>query len=202
MSRCRSRPTGAPAPICSPWCIVRSTRPPSACPAARSVLPGSASIRPSHTLGVELSPPEKVRPRGQLDIPVKLTGLEPGEEAYVTVAAVDVGILNLTELRGAEAATVFLRPAPDGRGGPRSLRLPDRRHAGREGRHPLGRRRGRRPQGGYADAASARALFGHREGGRGRHGARSPSTCRPSTARCASWPPPGRRRRWRMPPRT
>ena len=31
-----------------------------------------------------------------MDIPVKLTGLEPGEEAYVTVSAVDVGILNLT----------------------------------------------------------------------------------------------------------
>ncbi|MBV9567771.1 MAG: alpha-2-macroglobulin family protein, partial [Hyphomicrobiales bacterium] len=50
----------------------------------------------AHTLGVELSPPDKARPRGELDIPVKLTGLDPGEEAYVTVAAVDVGILNLT----------------------------------------------------------------------------------------------------------
>ncbi|MFI5013240.1 MAG: alpha-2-macroglobulin [Hyphomicrobiales bacterium] len=50
----------------------------------------------SHALSVELTPPEKVRPRGQLDIPVKLAGLEPGEEAYVTVAAVDVGILSLT----------------------------------------------------------------------------------------------------------
>jgi uncharacterized protein YfaS (alpha-2-macroglobulin family) len=50
----------------------------------------------SHALGVELSPPEKVRPRGRLDIPVKLMGLDPGEEAYVTVAAVDVGILDLT----------------------------------------------------------------------------------------------------------
>ena len=50
----------------------------------------------AHTLGLALSPLEKVRPRGRLDIPVKLTGLEPGQEAYVTVAAVDVGILNLT----------------------------------------------------------------------------------------------------------
>ncbi|MBV9051433.1 MAG: alpha-2-macroglobulin family protein [Hyphomicrobiales bacterium] len=52
--------------------------------------------RGAHALGLELSPPEKTRPRGRLDVPVKLTGLEPGEEAYVTVAAVDVGILNLT----------------------------------------------------------------------------------------------------------
>ncbi|MBV8428671.1 MAG: alpha-2-macroglobulin family protein [Hyphomicrobiales bacterium] len=50
----------------------------------------------AHTLGVELSPPDKTRPRGRFDIPVKLVGLQPGEEAYVTVAAVDVGILNLT----------------------------------------------------------------------------------------------------------
>ena len=50
----------------------------------------------SHALKVELSPQEKVRPRGRFDIPVKLDGLEPGEEAYVMVSAVDVGILNLT----------------------------------------------------------------------------------------------------------
>ena len=50
----------------------------------------------SHALGLELTPQDKLRPRGPMDIPVKLTGLEPGEEAYVTVSAVDVGILNLT----------------------------------------------------------------------------------------------------------
>lgn len=47
-------------------------------------------------LGVELSPPAQALPRAPLSIPVSLTGLEPGEEAYVAVAAVDVGILNLT----------------------------------------------------------------------------------------------------------
>jgi alpha-2-macroglobulin len=72
--------------------------------AAAKRLPGRAlglawfGIDPaSHSLGVELTPPDKVRPRGTLDIPVKLTGLSPGEEAYVTIAAVDVGILNLTD---------------------------------------------------------------------------------------------------------
>src|SRR5690606_33516975 len=44
-------------------------------------------------LGVELSPPAQALPRAPLSIPVSLTGLDAGEEAYVAVAAVDVGIL-------------------------------------------------------------------------------------------------------------
>jgi uncharacterized protein YfaS (alpha-2-macroglobulin family) len=48
------------------------------------------------TLQVSLDTPQKIRPRGTLDIPVRLAGLGAGEEAFVTVAAVDVGILNLT----------------------------------------------------------------------------------------------------------
>ena len=40
--------------------------------------------------------PEKTLPRQPLDIPVQVAGAGAGEEAYVTVAAVDVGILNLT----------------------------------------------------------------------------------------------------------
>lgn len=47
-------------------------------------------------LGVELAPPAQALPRESLSIPVSLTGLDAGEEAYVAVAAVDVGILNLT----------------------------------------------------------------------------------------------------------
>ena len=35
-------------------------------------------------------------PRGPLDVAVKVDGVTPGETAYVTIAAVDVGILNLT----------------------------------------------------------------------------------------------------------
>ncbi|MFD2678606.1 alpha-2-macroglobulin family protein [Camelimonas lactis] len=52
--------------------------------------------REQRELGVTLAPPAQMRPRGALAIPVTLTGLKPGEEAFVTVAAVDVGILNLT----------------------------------------------------------------------------------------------------------
>mgnify|MGYP001217533670 CR=1 FL=1 len=51
---------------------------------------------PGRALDVAIGTPERVRPRGTLAVPVRLGGLKPGEEAYVTVAAVDVGILNLT----------------------------------------------------------------------------------------------------------
>jgi uncharacterized protein YfaS (alpha-2-macroglobulin family) len=52
--------------------------------------------RAARTLDVKLAAPEMMKPRGMLTIPVTLGNLTPGEEAYVTVAAVDVGILNLT----------------------------------------------------------------------------------------------------------
>jgi uncharacterized protein YfaS (alpha-2-macroglobulin family) len=53
---------------------------------------------------VNLSPPALVRPNSSLKIPVKLGGLNPGEDAKVVIAAVDVGILNLTN---------YKPPAPD-----------------------------------------------------------------------------------------
>lgn len=56
------------------------------------------------TLDVALAPPPLVRPGSALKIPVKLGGLNPGEDAKVVVAAVDVGILNLTN---------YKPPAPD-----------------------------------------------------------------------------------------
>ncbi|MEH2627197.1 uncharacterized protein YfaS (alpha-2-macroglobulin family) [Bradyrhizobium sp. AZCC 1719] len=58
----------------------------------------------ARTLQVALSPPPLVRPGTSLKIPVKLGGLNPGEDAKVVVAAVDVGILNLTN---------YKPPAPD-----------------------------------------------------------------------------------------
>ncbi|WP_447497638.1 hypothetical protein, partial [Clostridioides difficile] len=47
-------------------------------------------------LAVKLDTPEKTLPRQPLNIPVQVTGAGVGDTAYVTVAAVDVGILNLT----------------------------------------------------------------------------------------------------------
>src|SRR6202000_1362604 len=58
----------------------------------------------ARTLQVALSPPALVRPNSKLTIPVKLGGLNPGEDAKIVVAAVDVGILNLTN---------YKPPAPD-----------------------------------------------------------------------------------------
>ncbi|MBB4304609.1 hypothetical protein GGD81_003669 [Rhodobium orientis] len=55
-------------------------------------------------LAVEITAPETLRPRGTLDVDVQIANLAPGSEAFITLAAVDVGILNLTG---------FKAPAPD-----------------------------------------------------------------------------------------
>jgi uncharacterized protein YfaS (alpha-2-macroglobulin family) len=56
------------------------------------------------TLKVALDAPQKAKPGTSLVVPVKIDGLGAGEEARLTVAAVDVGILNLTR---------FESPAPE-----------------------------------------------------------------------------------------
>ncbi len=50
----------------------------------------------ARTLSVALGSPQQVRSGASLAVPVKIDGLAAGEEARVTVAAVDLGILNLT----------------------------------------------------------------------------------------------------------
>ncbi|ESR25560.1 alpha-2-macroglobulin family protein [Lutibaculum baratangense] len=50
----------------------------------------------ARTLGVTLDAPDMAHPRGALEIGVTIDGIDAGEEAYLTLAAVDVGILNLT----------------------------------------------------------------------------------------------------------
>ncbi len=50
----------------------------------------------SHRLDLSLGAPDMARPRQTLTLPIKLAGLAAGEEAEVTVAAVDIGILNIT----------------------------------------------------------------------------------------------------------
>ncbi|MBV8779342.1 MAG: alpha-2-macroglobulin family protein, partial [Alphaproteobacteria bacterium] len=55
------------------------------------------------TLSVSLSAADVVRPRGPAEVPIKVAGLAPGEEAYVTLAGVDEAVLKLTE---------FPTPAP------------------------------------------------------------------------------------------
>jgi alpha-2-macroglobulin len=60
--------------------------------------------RKARTLAVNLGLPALLRPNSALRIPVKVDGLTPGEDARVVIAAVDVGILNLTN---------YKPPAPD-----------------------------------------------------------------------------------------
>ena len=58
----------------------------------------------SRDLQVSIDAPEKTLPRQPLDISLQVAGAGANEDAYVTVAAVDVGILNLTR---------YEPPAPD-----------------------------------------------------------------------------------------
>ncbi|MGB8183707.1 MAG: alpha-2-macroglobulin family protein, partial [Pseudolabrys sp.] len=58
----------------------------------------------AHTLALDMKLPSTMRPGSTLTVPIKLAGLVSGEEARVVVAAVDVGILNLTN---------YKPPAPD-----------------------------------------------------------------------------------------
>ena len=50
-------------------------------------------------LDVAFLTPDEVAPRGPLNASVLVAGMRPGERAYVTVAAVDLGILNLTAFK-------------------------------------------------------------------------------------------------------
>ena len=123
-------------------------------------------------LNVDLDAPEKVKSGSTLTVPVKVAGLAAGEEARITVAATDVGILNLTRFEPPKPAGLVLRPAPARHRDPRPLRPPDRRHA-RRARHAALRRRrlGRRHVGAGQPAGrgDARPVLGHRQGRRRRH---------------------------------
>jgi uncharacterized protein YfaS (alpha-2-macroglobulin family) len=60
--------------------------------------------RKARTFALDMTLPSNMRPNGTLRVPLKLAGLAPGEDARIVVAAVDVGILNLTNYKA---------PAPD-----------------------------------------------------------------------------------------
>src|SRR5664279_1040073 len=89
--------------------LVATLRRPLDAPAQR--MPGRAigvqwfSIdRTNRTLALTMKLPATMKPNSPLTVPIKLAGLTAGEEARVVVAAVDVGILNLTN---------YKPPAPD-----------------------------------------------------------------------------------------
>ncbi len=60
--------------------------------------------RKARTLALDMKLPDLLRPNSTLRVPLKVNGLRAGDEARVVVAAVDVGILNLTN---------YKPPAPD-----------------------------------------------------------------------------------------
>ncbi|HEX4408262.1 MAG TPA: MG2 domain-containing protein [Xanthobacteraceae bacterium] len=95
-------------PVGSDWgagaYIVATLRRPLDAPAQR--MPGRAigvqwfAIgRAAKTLRVDLTSASLLRPNSALHVPVKVQGLSAGDEARVVVAAVDVGILNLTNYK-------------------------------------------------------------------------------------------------------
>jgi uncharacterized protein YfaS (alpha-2-macroglobulin family) len=64
-----------------------------------------AKVSPGdRALSLSIDTAGEIRPRGPMAIPVRIDNLKPGARAFVTVAAVDVGILNLT---------AFEPPAPE-----------------------------------------------------------------------------------------
>lgn len=60
--------------------------------------------RAARTLALDMKLPATLRPNSALGVPIKVGGLAAGEDARIVVAAVDVGILNLTN---------YKPPAPD-----------------------------------------------------------------------------------------
>jgi len=59
------------------------------------------------TLGVQLAAPEKVTPRQRIEVPLRVANAQ-GTETYVTLAAVDEGILQLTRFKTPQPANYYL----------------------------------------------------------------------------------------------
>jgi alpha-2-macroglobulin len=67
-----------------------------------------ASIDPGpRALSAVVEVAAEAAPRGPLDVAVKVDGVTAGETAYVTIAAVDVGILNLTGFKAPDPQTHY-----------------------------------------------------------------------------------------------
>ncbi|MGX9352264.1 alpha-2-macroglobulin family protein [Shimia sp. W99] len=77
--------------------VIRPADAPAGQNPARALGLSYAKIDPgAKQLAVTLEAPEKTAPNGALDVGISVEGIRPGETAYVTLAAVDLGILNLT----------------------------------------------------------------------------------------------------------
>ena len=63
--------------------------------------------RASQTLDVKLDVPDRVKPRSTLNIPVEISGHSLAKKAWVSLAAVDEGILALTDFKSPDAPAAF-----------------------------------------------------------------------------------------------
>ncbi|MEO8529896.1 MAG: MG2 domain-containing protein, partial [Deltaproteobacteria bacterium] len=63
--------------------------------------PGAAQLKAT------IEAPAQSDPRGPLPVAVKVDGISPGETAYVTIAAIDVGILNLTNFKSPDPSNYY-----------------------------------------------------------------------------------------------
>ena len=62
----------------------------------------------THTLALDMKAPALLRPNSKLTIPIKVDGLGMMDQARIVVAAVDVGILNLTNYKPPSASGYYL----------------------------------------------------------------------------------------------
>ncbi|MDA5556801.1 alpha-2-macroglobulin family protein [Shimia sp. MMG029] len=77
--------------------VIRAGNAPAGQNPARALGLQYAQVDPEEKqLAVTIAAPDVMDPRGPLDVALQVDGVKPGETAYVTLAAVDVGILNLT----------------------------------------------------------------------------------------------------------
>ena len=61
----------------------------------------------ARTLATVIGGPPKITPRQHINIPVTIKGLDDGEDAYLTLAAVDEGILQLTDFKSPDPVTYY-----------------------------------------------------------------------------------------------
>jgi uncharacterized protein YfaS (alpha-2-macroglobulin family) len=75
---------------------------------ARALGLSYAQVAPGERqLDVAIAAPKEAQPRETLQATVQVAGVKPGETAYVTVAAVDLGILNITDFNSPDPSAHY-----------------------------------------------------------------------------------------------
>ncbi|MBO9395127.1 alpha-2-macroglobulin family protein [Shimia sp. R9_2] len=88
--------------------VIRAADAPAGQNPARALGLSYAQVDPEEKqLAVSITAPEVIDPRGPLDVTLKVDGVSAGETAFVTLAAVDVGILNLTSFESPDPSAHY-----------------------------------------------------------------------------------------------